>query len=100
MESGVGGMMANSIARNRIVAREILQYLIEHPNGKDTMEGILKYWLPKARVGREEVEIKEALNFLVSKGWMTEKKISSFEKIYGLNKEQLEDMEAFLGRES
>lgn len=88
------------MARRKRVAQEILQYLIEHPNGKDTTEGILKYWLPKARVGREEVEIKEALNFLVSKGWMTEKRITSFEKIYGLNKEQLKDMEAFLGRES
>ena len=88
--------MTNSIARNRIVAREILQYLIEHPNGKDTMEGILKYWIPKARVGREEEEIKEALDFLVSKGWMRERKASPFERIYGLNKELLEEMEAFL----
>lgn len=92
--------MARSSARNRIVAREILLYLVEHPDGKDTMKGILKYWLPRARLGREEEELKEALSFLVSKGWMTEKKITSFEKIYGLNKEQLEEMEAFLGRES
>jgi len=92
--------MVQSVARNRIVAREILQYLIEHPNGKDTMEGILKYWLPKARVGREEEEISEALDFLVSKGWMSERKASPFDSIYGLNKELLEEMEAFLGRES
>ncbi len=92
--------MVQSVARNRIVAREILQYLIEHPNGKDTMEGILKYWLPKAREGREEEEINEALDFLVSKGWMSERKASPFDSIYGLNKELLEEMEAFLGRES
>ncbi len=91
--------MTDSTVRNGIVAREILQYLIEHPNGKDTMEGILKYWLPKVRMGREE-ELKEAISFLVSKGWMIEKKISHFEKVYGLNKEQIEEMEMFLGKES
>ncbi len=88
------------MVRQKRVAQKILQYLIEHPDGKDTTKGILKYWLPKARMGREEEEIKEALSFLVSKGWMTEKKISDFEKIYGLNKEQLGEMEAFLDRES
>lgn len=78
------------------VIRQILPYLIEHPDAKDTTEGILKWWLPEGPVNWGRDKVQEALNVLVLKGWLTERKASSSKKIYGLNKDRLEEAKKFL----
>jgi hypothetical protein len=41
------------------VVISILNYLLDHPNAKDTLEGVAKWW-----VGEDEELAKEALIFL------------------------------------
>jgi len=77
------------------VIREILQYLVEHPDAKDTMEGILKWWLPVG-CGKGHERVQKALDFLTSKGWLTERKTTRLKKIYGVNKDQLKEVKNFL----
>lgn len=74
------------------VAQEILSYLIKHPDAKDTVEGILKWWLPEER----EEFAQSALDFLVSKGWVTKKETTPSQKIYGFNNDYLQEIKNFL----
>ncbi len=79
------------------VSREILYYLIEHPDAKDTMKGILKWWMPKGYVERGAKEIQQALDDLVMQGWLTTwAKDFQKDNIYGVNKAGLNEIKAFL----
>jgi len=80
------------------VIREILYYLIEHPNAKDTMKGILKWWMPNGHLERGGKEIQPALNYLVSQGLLKicPKVLQNDLIIYGVNKRRLNEIRAFL----
>lgn len=47
----------------RRAAIAILQYLHDHPQAKDSLEGISQWW-----VGQEQVTVEKALKFLVKVG--------------------------------
>jgi hypothetical protein len=75
---------------------EVLRYLVDHPDAKDTVDGILEFWLPSG-VNRGKREVQEVLDVLVSaKGWLTERKTGSSETFYGLNKNHLAEIRNFL----
>ena len=46
----------------------ILQYLQNHPDAGDTVEGIAQWWLAQQDVGESEVLVEQALNHLVKLG--------------------------------
>ena len=77
--------------------RELLHYMIENDNAKDTFEGILKWWFPKGGFEWGEEIIKDCLDFLVLQGWLAVRDgvVPSY-KIFGVNKERLKEMKAFL----
>lgn len=77
-------------------AREILNYLVEYPDAKDTMEGILKWWLPDLDPKWGEKEVMGALDLLVLKGWVNRLEIAPLQKIYSLNKDNLKAIKSFL----
>ena len=77
-------------------AREILSYLVEHPDAKDTVEGILKWWLSKAHTKREKREVQEAIDFLVEKGWVISREVADSKKIYGVESERMEEIREFV----
>jgi hypothetical protein len=79
------------------VSRRILQYLAEHPDAKDTIEGILKWWLPDGRVWKRG-EVQEALDLLTSKEWLTRRGTVPSEEIYGINKDRLEEIKKSLNQ--
>lgn len=79
--------------------REILRYISEHPDAKDTVDGIIKWWRPKRQVEWRKKAVQEALDFLVSKGWLTRRAIAPSRKLYGVNKDCLEKIKISL-RES
>jgi hypothetical protein len=78
------------------VIREILQYLIEHPDAKDTPEGISKWWRPSGRSDWRYEDIQSALDELASKGWLTMRSSSPPQKIYGFNKKYIKAVRAYL----
>lgn len=77
-------------------AREILSYLVEHPDAKDTAEGIMKWWFSKADTEREKDEVQEAIDFLVEKRWLVVREIADSKKIYGVERERLGEIKAYL----
>lgn len=54
-------------------ASEILDYLSRHPNGQDTIEGILQWWVMEACIRKWEPKIDEAVAVLVEQGYLLEK---------------------------
>jgi len=84
--------------RTGAVGRAILDYLVKRPDAKDSIEGIRNWWLPRDFVSREKITVQEALDDLVSRGWVTERARISTGKIYGLNKDRLKEIQDFLRR--
>jgi hypothetical protein len=79
-----------------VVIRYILHYLIAHPDAKDTIQGILHWWLPGGIVAWEEAAVQDALNVLVARGWLTQRQTSPSRTLYGMDKEQLGEIQMFL----
>jgi Fe2+ or Zn2+ uptake regulation protein len=77
------------------VIREILQYLVKHPDAKDTAEGVLKWWLADGhRWGRRDVQ--KALDLLTAKGWLTKRGTVPSKEFYGIKKNRLQEIRSFL----
>ena len=76
--------------------RHILHHLVEHPDAKDSLQGILRWWLPRAPAEWREEEVQEALDVLVAQGWVTKRQTASSQHIYGVNKDKLGKIKAYL----
>lgn len=50
------------------LANEILQYLIDHPNAQDTLNGIVSWWLLERTIRHRTTLVKEVLDRLVADG--------------------------------
>ncbi|WKZ19304.1 MAG: hypothetical protein QY310_01795 [Candidatus Jettenia sp. CY-1] len=82
---------------NQIVIWDILHYLIKNSDAKDTIDDILKWWVPKVIViEQEKSKVQEALEMLVEKGFITEWETNSSWKYYGVTENQLEEIKNFL----
>ena len=76
--------------------RDILRYLIEHPEAKDTVDGIIRWWFPQVEDEIQAEEIRAALDQLVAQGWLIRRQTTPAQFIYGLSKADLETILAFL----
>ena len=90
------GREARSSGRREMLIRCLLWYVLQHPDAKDTLQGILQWWLPRDRVERGEKEVQEALDELVARGWLTRRQPPPSQTLYGVNREKLEEIEAFV----
>ena len=48
------------------IAYEVLQYLMDHPDAQDTLEGIVGWWLLERTVKQQTLSVKQALSILVA----------------------------------
>jgi Fe2+ or Zn2+ uptake regulation protein len=69
-----------------MLQREILSYLAQHPDAKDTLEGITHWWLADAETGVKPSDVISALDALVSKGWVTASSVGQGTCVYGLER--------------
>jgi hypothetical protein len=83
------------------IAREILAYLVDHPEAQDTLEGILRWWLPEQEMKFQTNRVKEALSELVKEGLVLIKHESSDSRVhYGINKSKYNEIQAFIKQSS
>jgi hypothetical protein len=82
--------------RQHELIREILGYCLAYPDAKDTIQGILKWWLPGGSSQAGQQEVQDVLDALAGKGWLSKRQITPNRTIYGLSKESLEEIEDFL----
>lgn len=77
----------------------ILRYVVAHPQAKDTIDGIEKWWLPKSTSPEKKRRIEETLNWLAAKRWLIARSSPQAETIYSLNENSLEEIREFLGED-
>jgi hypothetical protein len=83
-------------SRDADLKRSILDYLVRHPDAKDTQEGVLNWWIARAHSGDcDEQNLVKALEELVARDWIA-KRDTSTQSIYSLNRARLEDIKRFL----
>ena len=85
---------SESVGGHQALIRQILDYLIQHPNAKDTIEGISQWWLPKEEGASQRKDVEAALDWLVAKGWLTER--APAQTLFGLNRERVAEIQRFL----
>jgi hypothetical protein len=87
---------SGSAAAERAIAREILGYLENHPEAKDTLEGIAEWWLSHRRHERRAVE--RAVALLLSYGAILETRRRGLPPYYQANRQAPPDVATRLGR--
>jgi hypothetical protein len=89
--------MNNSKVDKRVVyAILILRYLSEHPDAKDTLEGIAKWWVLQETIDHKLEDVAQSIAFLKSKGFITEGVGEKDRHWYQLNKEKLQEINRFI----
>lgn len=48
----------------------VMEYLIENPDAKDTIEGIERWWVGAAMGAPRQASVEQAVGVLVRGGWM------------------------------
>jgi hypothetical protein len=80
----------------RQIGREILSYLYTHRVARDTLEGIVEWWLLERKIVYQREKIKEAVSDLVSKNFIIEDKKIASGRSYRINEDKFEEIKAYL----
>ena len=78
----------------------ILSYLVKHPDAKDTLEGIVHWWILRERIEQSVEKVNQTLTDLVAKEFILEKEYYNQDKMYQLNFEKVPDIKAILAQVS
>jgi hypothetical protein len=83
---------------NAPLGREILEYLVRKPEAKDTLQGIVDWWLSSTRSNSKRDEVRDVLEELVERKWVkvTETRTRT---VYGLDIDRLGEVKEFLRKE-
>jgi hypothetical protein len=92
----------NNLARNgkSRIAREILAYLVDHPDAQDTLEGIVRWWLPEQEIKCQIGKVKEVVSKLVKKELLLAHKSTDSRVHYRINRKKFGEIRALLEKKS
>jgi len=79
--------------RRSHIARAILDYLLEHPDAQDTLAGIAEWWLPEEKIKTRSAVVKDALDQLVAKSLVLERRGKDLQTHYRINVQRLEEIQ-------
>ena len=91
--------MAKGKAVNVAVAKDILRYFLRNPEAVDSMSEIARWRLMQEMVQRSVEETREALTWLMEKGYLHEETRVGTESLFQLNRAQLEEAAAFVNEQ-
>lgn len=66
------------------MAKQILNYLEEHPQASDTLEGITRWWILQQQVSESVMVVHRALELLKEEGYVLERKTPDGQTLYSL----------------
>ncbi|UCD83517.1 MAG: hypothetical protein JSU92_09440 [Deltaproteobacteria bacterium] len=78
------------------IGYEILTYFIEHPDSRDTLEGIMQWWLLERSIKLQIAKVKKVLAELVARGYIVEQKGGDSQTHYQINKSKYREIQAIL----
>ena len=78
------------------IGHDILEYLIEHPDAQDTLEGIIEWWLLEQKIRHQTLVVREALSKLVEEGFVIEKKGQGVSPSYRINADKAHEAQELL----
>ncbi|WP_313341560.1 hypothetical protein [Stenotrophomonas sp.] len=67
------------------VADTVLAYLRAHPEAADTLQGIVRWWLPQQRYNRESGRIEAVLMLLAERGRLQVRLLPDGQVLYALS---------------
>jgi hypothetical protein len=73
-------------APGRLLADDILAYLVKHPEAQDTLEGIAEWWLLEQRIRHAVTEVDGVLRELVGHDLLIMRQCAEGRTYYGLNR--------------
>ena len=80
-----------------LLIREILIHVVEHPDAKDTLDGIHKFWLSARTAQQSRSNVADALEYLSeNKHWLTKKTAGAAVTLFGVNKDRTDEIREFL----
>jgi len=77
-------------------AKEILGYFLRHPQAADTLEGVARWRLMEERVHRSVAEVDQALNWLVSEGFLLKECARDADPIFRMNRAKDGEAQGFV----
>lgn len=77
-------------------ARIILRHLVEHPDAKDTLAGIMRWWGDSLLHLAQPEVVRLSLDELIHRGWVSVKTSGTGTRLYGLSKDRLDDVRRYL----
>jgi hypothetical protein len=70
------------------IARNVLAYLSGHRDARDTLEGIVEWWLVEQRIVEQTAVVKDVLDELVADGLLLESKGADSRTFYYVNRRE------------
>lgn len=86
------------IADKGQISYEILAYLADHPSAQDTLEGVVEWWLLEETIKDRTERVKEAIDDLVSKRLLLERKGKDERTHYRINRRRVRAISEILKR--
>lgn len=80
------------------IAYEILAYLVQHPQARDSLDGIVRWWLLEQTIRYQATVVKEALEELALKGYVIQRNLPNSLAQYELNATKREEIIDLLNR--
>jgi hypothetical protein len=71
--------------RQEQIAKDILNYLLHHPAGADTFDGIARWRVLEEIARRSVASTEDAMQWLIAKGFLCEEKIAGGRTLYRLD---------------
>jgi hypothetical protein len=75
--------MPDDDERARTIAQEVETYLARYPDAVDSVEGIVRWWLPRLRLEEALADLERALDLLVERGVMTKRRLPDGRWLFG-----------------
>jgi hypothetical protein len=79
-------------------SHKILAYLMDNPNARDTLEGIVDWWLLQQDIKRNVALIRKTVDGLLHKGLLLERQGNDRTKYYQVNRKRLPEISALIER--
>lgn len=68
--------------KDREIEHAVLSYLEQRPQAADTLDGIVRWWLPQQRYSIAQARIEATLQRLVSQGLLQQRRLPTGDALY------------------